>query len=121
MKKLIKQFTKIFAKNTNVIKEETKQESVNLVSIEQLFNAITSHPECNKSTQVLLGITFTHYQINENDLSIFVETNGNENEKILEIKIIKQKNVVYSYFSYEESDSINHKIKLEDGIYQLLF
>ncbi|MFB4164418.1 hypothetical protein ACE1TI_11440 [Alteribacillus sp. JSM 102045] len=77
-------------------------------TVEQLTAYIQNHPETKKSQKTFLGMTFTFYQLNENDIHYYLEMRGSA---ILQMDVYTSEHNVVSYRSYRDQQTLASPIK----------
>ncbi|MBU8906020.1 hypothetical protein KH400_05370 [Desertibacillus haloalkaliphilus] len=82
----------------------------NALTIAEITELIRHHPDTRKKKRNLLNITYQFYRLRAGDYLFYMETRGEENEKVLFLSIQTPKQIVFTYRSYDDQYSINDTI-----------
>lgn len=94
----INTFTTMLGKSVG---ELFKHHTTRSITIEELSSLIINHKTVQVTKKELLGLVFNFYTLQIDDIVLILETKGNKNEQILEIKIRDNENTLFSFKSYE--------------------
>lgn len=84
------------------------------VTVQECAYRILHHPTTKKERLEYLGLVFHHYRLDEENLTYKLETKGEENEQIVELKIIEDGQVIYAYYYYQENAGVSQTIHLPE-------
>ncbi|WP_409305530.1 hypothetical protein [Peribacillus sp. SCS-155] len=77
-------------------------------SVQELADFIKGHPETKVITRNLLGLTFSFYSLETEDLSYYLEQKG---PHILGLEVKSNQQSIVSYRSYRDTYPLNSPIK----------
>lgn len=84
------------------------------VTIQDCASRILQHPTTRKKRLEYLGLVFHHYVLEEENLTYRLETKGEHDEEIMELKIIEDGQVIYAYYYHQENSYVTQTIHLPE-------
>ncbi|MCP3739333.1 hypothetical protein [Rossellomorea sp. BNER] len=83
-------------------------------TVNQLAEFIQAHPNTDKSTKEYLGLTFTHYHLESENIQYYLETRGHH---ILELDVHTDDHKVVSYRGYQDQRTIDTPLKFPQKLH----
>lgn len=80
-------------------------------TVQQLAGFIQLHPETKMTTKKLLGLTYSFYHLEHDDVHYYLET---KNTYILQLDVQTKDHPVVSYRSYRDHHTLNTPIKFPE-------
>jgi enoyl-[acyl-carrier-protein] reductase (NADH) len=71
-------------------------------SVQEVAIQIMNHPNVEKKSKTMLGITFHFYHLVENEIKYVLETKGLGNDKVLSLDISSGNEVNFQFRSYKD-------------------
>lgn len=85
------------------------------VTVQECAYHILHHPTTKKERIEYLGLVFHHYQLVENNFTYRLETKGEHDEQIVELKIVEDGQVIYAYYYYQANAELTQTIHLPEN------
>ncbi|WP_449539276.1 hypothetical protein [Ferdinandcohnia sp. Marseille-Q9671] len=90
------------------------------VTIDDLAQYISTHPDTVFDTKEFLGFQYHFYHLKVADNAFYLETKGDHGDYILDLSVSSPEGTLFEYHSFEKKYDVDEKVPVPQNLAQMI-